>query len=170
MEIIEILKRYLPQIIASFIIIILTPSSKYIMGKVVRKYSALTLKSENRTLHIIRVINIFINLACIVALSIIWGVQPQNMLVAMSSVFAVIGVAMFAQWSILSNITAGIIIFFSTPFRIGDQIHILDKDAPIDATIENILTFHTHLRTKENELIIIPNSLFLQKIVSTGKS
>lgn len=169
MAILEIIENYVPQVIASLVLILLIPSSKYIVGKVVRKYSAVTLKSENRTLHIIRIINISINFACIIALSIIWGVNPQNMLVALSSIFAVIGVAMFAQWSILSNITAGIIIFFTTPFKIGDQIHILDKDTPIEATIENIMTFHTHLRTKENELIIISNSLFLQKIVSVGK-
>jgi hypothetical protein len=28
-------------------------------------------------------------------------------------------VYMFAQWSILSNITSGIILFFSFPFKIG---------------------------------------------------
>lgn len=165
----EIIKGYLPQIIASTIIIMLMPSSKYIAGKVIRKYGFLTLKSKPRVLHISRIINMLINFVCILSLAIIWGVQPQNMLVAMSSIFAVIGVAMFAQWSILSNITAGIIIFFTTPFRVGDRIHILDKEAPINAVIENILTFHTHLRTEDGELIILPNSLFLQKAVSVAK-
>lgn len=149
--------------------LLLMPSSKYIIGKLIRKYGFLTLKSESRTMHIIRVINMLINFSCILLIAIVWGVQPQNMLVAMSSIFAVIGVAMFAQWSLLSNITAGIIIFFTTPFRIGDFIHIMDKDTPISATIENILTFHTYLRTDEGELIIVPNSLFLQKTVSVSK-
>ncbi len=165
----EFLKEYLPQIIASTIIILLTPSSKYILGKIVKKYGVLTLKSETRMLHVARVINISVNFICIVTLAVIWGVQPQNMLVAVSSIFAVIGVALFAQWSLLSNVTAGIIIFFSTPFRMGDKIHILDKDMPIEATIESILTFYTHLRTDNGELIVIPNSLFLQKMVSVGK-
>lgn len=165
----EFLKEYLPQIIASAIIILLTPSSKYILGKIVKKYGVLTLKSETRMLHVARVINISVNFICIVTLAVIWGVQPQNMLVAVSSIFAVIGVALFAQWSLLSNVTAGIIIFFSTPFRMGDKIHILDKDMPIEATIESILTFYTHLRTDDGELIVIPNSLFLQKMVSVGK-
>lgn len=163
------IKEHLPQIIISIIAILLTPFSKYIMGKLVYKYATMTLKSEVRTLHIVRVMNMLVNFTCILLLAIIWGVQPQNMLVALSSVFAVIGVAMFAQWSLLSNVTAGIIIFFTTPFRIGDQIHIMDKDTPISATIENILTFHTYLRTEKEELIVIPNSLFLQKIVSVEK-
>jgi Small-conductance mechanosensitive channel len=169
MDLLESLSVYLPQIVISVVVVMLTLSSKYIVGKIVRKYASRSLKSESRTLQIINVINILINVTCIVLIAIIWGVRPQNMLVAFSSIFAVIGVAFFAQWSILSNIAAGIILFFTTPFHIGDEISILDKDMPIHATIENILTFYTHLRTKEGELIVIPNSLFLQKIVSTGK-
>ncbi|MFV0469058.1 MAG: mechanosensitive ion channel domain-containing protein, partial [Dysgonomonas sp.] len=140
-----------------------------ILGRVIRKYGVITSKSEVRTLHMVRVVNILVNFTCVVLLAILWGVEPQNMLVAVSSIFAVIGVALFAQWSILSNITAGVILFFSTPFRIGDEIHILDKDTPIDATIEDISTFHTYLRTNRGESIVIPNSLFLQKIVSVGE-
>lgn len=166
---VSLIQEYLPQIIASVIIIVFAPSSKYILRRVIHKYGMMTLKSETRTLHVISVVNILVNFSCIVLLAVIWGVKPQNMLVAVSSIFAVIGVAMFAQWSILSNITAGIILFFSAPFRIGDEIRILDKDTPIDATIENISTFHAYLRTAEGESIVIPNSLFLQKIVSVGK-
>ncbi|MCD8073198.1 MAG: mechanosensitive ion channel family protein, partial [Alistipes sp.] len=82
------------------------------------------------------------------------------------SILALLGVALFALWSILSNITAGIIMFFGAPFRIGDEITIIDKDTPIDAVIENIHGFYTHIRTPDNRLIVIPNNLFLQKIVS----
>lgn len=163
------IQDYIPQIIASAITLLLLPFSKFVARKIVKKYGMLTLKSETRILHVIRVIYLLINITCILLLTLIWGVNPKNMLLAVSSIFAVIGVAMFAQWSILSNVTAGIIIFFTTPFRIGDEIHILDKDAPLIATIENILTFHTYLRTKEGELVLIPNSLFLQKMVSVVK-
>lgn len=165
----SIIQENLPQLIVSAVIIALIPFSKYILSRVIRKYGTLTSKSEVRTLHMIRVVNILVNFTSIVLLAILWGVEPQNMLVAVSSIFAVIGVAFFAQWSMLSNITAGVILFFSTPFHIGDEIHILDKETPIDATIEDISTFHTYLRTKDGESIIIPNSLFLQKIVSVGR-
>ncbi|MDP2159449.1 MAG: mechanosensitive ion channel, partial [Flavobacterium sp.] len=96
----------------------------------------------------------------------IWGVKPENIVLVTSSIFAVIGVAMFAQWSILSNVTSGVILFFSAPFRIGDTIKIHDKDFPIEAEIEDIRGFHTYLKTKEGEIITYPNSLLLQKGVS----
>jgi small-conductance mechanosensitive channel len=102
----------------------------------------------------------------IIALIFIWGVQPQNLWVAFSSIFAVLGVALFAQWSILSNITSGIILFFSAPYRIGDVIKIHDKDYPIEAEIIDIKGFHTYLKTEEGESIVYPNNLLLQKGIS----
>ena len=163
------IKAFLPQIIITGIVFVLIPVSKYIANKIITKYGTMTLKAESRIEQVRQVLAILINFTGIFTLAVIWGVKPENMLLALSSIFAVIGVAMFAQWSILSNITAGIIIFFSTPFRIGDRIHILDKDLPMEATIEKIQTFYTHLRTEEDELIVLPNNLFLQKMVSVKK-
>jgi len=70
---------------------------------------------------------------------------------------------MFAQWSILSNITSGIILFFFFPFRIGDIIQVHDKDFPIKAEIEDIKAFHIYLKTDKGERITYPNNLLLQK-------
>lgn len=76
---------------------------------------------------------------------------------------------MVAQWSILSNITSGIILFFSFPYKIGDFIFIHDKDFPIEAEIEDIGAFHVYLKTKEGEMIVYPNNLMLQKGISILK-
>ncbi|MDR0430469.1 MAG: mechanosensitive ion channel family protein [Tannerellaceae bacterium] len=160
---------YLPQIIATTITIILLPVSRRIAKKLVVKYGQLIHKSELRIIQMKRIIYILLNVTFVFILAIIWGINPHNLLLGLSSIFAVIGVAMFAQWSVLSNITAGIIMFFTAPFGIGDRIHIIDKDLPIKAIIENIQTFYTHIRTDNNELIVIPNNLFLQKIVSVIK-
>ena len=70
---------------------------------------------------------------------------------------------MFAQWSTLSNITSGVILFFSFPYKIGDRIRIQDKDFPNEAIIEDIKAFHINLRTDEGELVTYPNNLMLQK-------
>lgn len=160
------MKMYIPQIIATVIAIILLPLARVVISKLIHQYGLLIHTSEKRIASIKRIIFIILNITFIFIATIIWGVNPENLLVGLSSVFAVIGVAFFAQWSILSNITAGIIIFFTAPYKIGDRIHIIDKDLPIFATIENIHTFYTHIRTDENELIVIPNNIFLQKVVS----
>jgi small-conductance mechanosensitive channel len=70
----------------------------------------------------------------------------------------------------LSNITSGIILFFYFPFKIGDVILIHDKDFPIEAEIEDIRVFYVYLKAKNDEMIVYPNNLLLQKGISIIKN
>lgn len=92
------------------------------------------------------------------------GIEYSQVTIFLSSIFAVLGVALFAQWSILSNITASLIIFFGFPYRVGDRIKVLDKDDDISGTVEEIALFHVLIR-RGDDLITYPNSLILQKAV-----
>ena len=98
--------------------------------------------------------------------SFILGAKPEDLALVFSSVFAVIGIALFAVWSILSNITSGVIMFFSFPYKVGDKIQIHDKDFPIEAIIEDIRAFQIHLRLDSGDLVTYPNNLILQKAVT----
>lgn len=154
------------RLVVTGIILLLNPSLRYMAKKLVERIGLAGLKTEARIARMIRVVCVIINLTTIITLAIIWGVEVQNIIIVFSSLFTIIGVAMFAQWSILSNITASIVIYFSMPFRIGDEIEIIDKDHPIKATVENILTFTIHLRREEGDLVIMSNTQFLQKVIS----
>lgn len=99
----------------------------------------------------------------------ILGADFKNLAVIFSSLFAVIGIALFAIWSILSNVTTGIIMFFSFPYKVGDKIKIHDKDYPIEAIIEDIRAFQLHLRLDNGNLVTYPNNLMLQKAVTLVK-
>ena len=115
---------------------------------------------------IIRYTTVTLFLLVMLIEAFIFGVHFEDIAVVFSSVFAILGIALFAIWSILSNVTSGIIMFFSFPYKIGDTIRIHDKDMPIEAEIEDIKAFHLHLRTADGELITYPNNLILQKAVS----
>ena len=84
-------------------------------------------------------------------------------IIYVSSFLTILGIAFFAQWSILSNITAGIILFINYPVKIGDTITILEKDNNITGEIRDIGAFFITLRTPNKELITMPNSVILQK-------
>ena len=161
---------YFPKIVLTVITLVLTAIVRVIVFKVVRKYALASSKLISSRLNaILRICAIIINLLALSILITIWGVKTENIFIALSSVFAIIGVAMFAQWSILSNITAGLIMFFNSPFRVGDYIRLLDKDFPIEAQIVNILTFYTHLQTEDGQLHVFPNNLLLQRGISILK-
>ena len=72
---------------------------------------------------------------------------------------------MFAQWSILSNVTASIIIFFTFPARVGDKIRIVDGENSIEGTIQEISLFQIELKDSDSHTVLYPNNLLLQKPV-----
>ena len=162
-------QEYTRELIATGILGILLILFRIIATKLVRRYAKTNQTLEHRTNLVIKYIHLFINILVIIALIIIWGVQTKDIFIALSSITTVVGVAMFAQWSILSNITSGVILFFSFPFKIGDVIKIHDKDFHIESEIEDIGAFHVYLKTREGEKIIYPNNLLLQKGISILK-
>jgi len=162
-------KEFYIEIIATLILIIVTVSLRFLTTRLIKHYAKNSEILEHRTNLVAKYNSIFISILFIIALFIIWGVQTQDVFLTISSVVTVVGVALFAQWSILSNITSGVILLFTFPFKIGDTIRIHDKDFPIEAEIEDIRSFHTILKTKEGELITYPNNLLLQKGISIVK-
>ena len=130
------------------------------------KISKKVSRSELRKQYLNRYVGYVIWSMCVIAVILVWGFSNEGFWVALGSTFAVVGVALFASWSILSNITASFILYFTFPFKIGDRIRIHDKDLPVTAVIQDIKGFYTILVTAEGEIITYPNNLLLQKGVS----
>lgn len=158
------------QLIVTIIVLVVWIILKLLFQKIIVKFGKITDVDQARTRLVVKYTNMLLASISLLAIFLIWGVDTGNILAVISAISAVIGVAFFAQWSILSNVTAGIILFFNAPFRIGNIIRIHDKDFPIEAEIVDIKGFHTFLKTKEGELILFPNSLMLQKGVSLVES
>ncbi len=97
--------------------------------------------------------------------AIITGIGYGDVSLFLSSIFAVLGVAFIAQWSILSNITASFLIFFVFPYRVGDRIKVVDKDEDISGEIQEISMFHVLIKHDNGNLITYPNNQILQKAV-----
>lgn len=77
--------------------------------------------------------------------------------IEMTSFIAVLGAAGLAvglalQGS-LSNFAGGVLILFFKPFKVGDFI----ERGSESGTVERIDILHTHIKTPNNQLIIIPN-------------
>lgn len=166
----SLFSNFTKEVIATGIVLIVTLFLRVLAAKFIRRYAKLAVIMEHRTNLVIKYIHLLINLLAVVSLIVIWGVQKKDIFLTLSSITTVVGVAMFAQWSILSNITSGIILFFFFPFRIGDVIKVHDKDFPIQAEIEDINAFHVNLITIDGERITYPNNLLLQKGISIIKS
>ena len=157
------LKEYIPEIITTLILLLLYFPIKKFIAFVVLSFSTTTQRKDSRVRLVIRLFNILHLSIYTILLITVWGVPVDDIFVLLTSIFTVIGVAMFAQWSLLSNITAGVLLFFSFPFRIGDRIRLLDKEFLVEAEIIDIKAFCTILQTEDKEIISFPNNLLLQK-------
>jgi small-conductance mechanosensitive channel len=121
--------------------------------------------SSVRIKYLLKTANIALFATFVFVACLVLGLGYSEISLFLSSVFAVVGVAMFAQWSILSNITASMVIFFGFPYRVGDRIKVTDSDFDLSGTVEEISLFHVLIRTDEGNIITYPNTLILQKPV-----
>ncbi len=96
-------------------------------------------------------------------LLVIWGFDFRNLLLLSTGILTLTGVALFANWSILSNVTAFFIILLHPTFRRGNYIRIIDIDNYIEGYIAEINMFNIRLITEDREYIIYPNNLFISR-------
>lgn len=145
--------------------ILLFYAASKLLDKIIHDVSLRRALGDLRVLYMTRLMNIGMVFCCIVVICLILGLGYSEISVFLSSIFAVVGIALFAQWSILSNVTASMIIFFSFPYKVNDRIKILDKDDDMRGVITEITLFHVILRRDDGNLLSYPNSLILQKAV-----
>lgn len=125
---------------------------------------------RSRRKTIIKAVHLLSFLTASILLAAIWGVKQNQIAVFTGSLFTVFGIAFFAQWSLLSNLTSSLLLFFNHPVNIGDTIKVLDKDYPFEGEVTDLTYFFVHIRTKNGELATIPNSLIFQKAVTVTQN
>ena len=159
------MEKYQIQIIQTVIVflayLVLNFSSQYIIKKVGIKflYKSPRIKIAQKLIHLIYFILVFNFIL------FIWGVKQSELMYFATSLLTVLGIAFFAQWSIISNITSSLIIFFNHPVKIGDSIAILDNEYHIEGKVNDIGIFFLIIKTNEGELVTIPNNVFTQKMI-----
>ncbi|WP_299229564.1 mechanosensitive ion channel domain-containing protein [uncultured Psychroserpens sp.] len=139
---------------------------RLISNTLVKKIGRKSNINDARIQLICRYISVTLFVVALIIEAFVFGAELKELTLLFSSVFAVIGIALFAIWSILSNVTSGIIMFFNFPYKVGDKIEIHDKDFPVKAIIEDIRAFQLHLRLDNGDLVTYPNNLMLQKAVT----
>lgn len=131
------------------------------IGKAIIRNSSKNLRGKS----IRKVISIILFIICVPIILIILGVDQNELALFIGSVLTVIGIALFAQWSILSNITSGIIIFFNHSVKLGDTITIIDRDYEVTGKVADIGLFFVNLETPNGELVTVPSNVLMQKMI-----
>ena len=153
--------KIIQTVIAVVVFVILRIAANKFIDRTVAK----SLMQKTRGKLIKKALNLILLFIVSAFVLVVWGVDQTRLAFFIGSVLTVIGIALFAQWSILSNITSGIILFFYHSVKLDDTISIIDKDYEVRGRVSDIGLFFVTLKTKEDERVSIPNNVFIQKMI-----
>lgn len=137
--------------------------AKFLTRRYTEKFATSRKFKKGRAADTAKIINSTFTVVCLILLGFIWNITFEGIAIYFASFFTVAGIALFASWSILSNITASAVLFFSFPHRIGTRIRIVDGDNTIEGTIVDMTLFSLQLEVEKKKTVFYPNNLALQK-------
>ena len=87
-----------------------------------------------------------------------------------TTTLALVAVGFIAVWSVISNVLCALLLISIRPFRIGDEIAIVDTSSPdkeLRGVVINIDWFYTSLAppSDPDSVLLVPNFIFFQKYV-----
>lgn len=100
-----------------------------------------------------------------IVIAAVWGIGFNSVLIFTSTTLTLLGVALFANWSLLSNITAYFLLLLQPHYRLGTFIRVIDADNYVEGSIAEITIFCTKLTSTDDETIVYPNNLLLSKLI-----
>jgi len=159
--ILEWLYLYKLNIILSFVVVVLYLTVRRAAAPKIEEYveqghlKEIVGDKANTTL------SLFSFVISVVIILFIWGFDFKGLLTLSASILAITGVAMFASWSVLSNVTAFFLLLVNKSYRRGDFVRIINLDNYIEGYISEINLFNTKLISENREVIICPNNLLL---------
>ncbi|WP_455923490.1 mechanosensitive ion channel family protein [Pseudomonas putida] len=103
--------------------------------------------------------NIALKIMLIVSVASMIGIETTSFVAAIGAAGLAVGLALQGS---LANFAGGVLILLFRPFRIGDWI----EAQGVQGTVDNIMIFHTVLRTGDNKTVILPNGPLSNGIIT----
>ncbi len=159
----EWLNEHLEWISISIVVILIYLISRKIIKRLVHRHGTKHDFDKSRMLYISKITGLANSIVFGILLGFVWEISLSGLSLYFASIFTVVGVALFAHWSILSNLTASVVLFFFFPYRIGSHIRIQDGDNSIEGLILDIKMFYIEIELEDGQIASYPNNLAIQK-------
>jgi len=141
----------------------------YLAARIYRRYISETAKrhefAAHRSNNISKVGQVLIYFISILIISNVLGFGIQGIFLATSSFFAIVGVAFFATWSVLSNVTASLLLYFTFPYRIGDRI-LIDNEPNHSGKLTDVTLMYMKIQTDGGSYVTLPANVAIQKVIT----
>ncbi|HMQ75809.1 MAG TPA: mechanosensitive ion channel [Flavobacteriales bacterium] len=120
--------------------------------------------------EVMRLIRLLLLLMVAAVLTAIRRLKQHEILLFAASAITVLGVAFFAGMSILSNITAFLVLFFQHPVGLGDTLRLRDQEQDIEGELVDITYFFVFIRPRDGRTVTVPNSVLLKSPFAIASS
>lgn len=120
---------------------------------------------QGASLKVIRAARLVTGFFAVLTLMVVWGIDFGAVALFATTTVTLLGVALFASWSLLSNITAYFVLLFHASYSRGTFIRILETDNYVEGYVSDLSLFSLELITENKETIIYPNNLLLGRVV-----
>lgn len=139
---------------------------RFFISRFNKRYAVRHKIQKDRAVMISKIINFILSMIFLLGIAIIWDFTVAKLFVYLTTFFTILGIGLFAQWSILSNLTSAIILFFYYPYRIGSKVKIIDGDNSVFGIVRDISLFSVKIESEEGHIISYPNNLAIQKPIA----
>ncbi|CCQ11234.1 putative hypothetical protein [Pseudoalteromonas luteoviolacea B = ATCC 29581] len=120
---------------------------------------------EHRQFRAELLMKIIVAIVLLCTTLVFWGIELKGLLVVGSSLFAMAGVALFAAWSLLSNLTSFLIMFIQNKYKVGSWVRVIDGANFVEGRIVEMGLMNVMLRHIDDHKVIYPNNLFVTRPV-----
>ena len=163
----QILERFLLEIVLSVVLIVLGYLLRIVNRKIIESVSRKNAIRIERRLLLEKFSSFSITAFAVICLILVWGVNVTSIFVLVTSILGVIGIAFFAGWSLLSNIFAAFLLFYASPFKMEDEVTVMDGPNTVTGRVVNMTLFFVFVEDAEGNRVTVPNNLVLQRAVMT---
>ncbi len=158
----EQIAAHLPQILESALCLLGYIALRRIGRLLVRSAVVRSAYKAGEEGSVLRLLDLLFLVLLALVLTAIWGMKQNEILLFATSVITVLGVAFFAEMSILSNVTASVVLFFQHPVKVGDHVRVYYEDKEHEGELVDITYFFVFLRTADGATISLPNAVLLK--------
>lgn len=159
----ESISEYVETIVVSLSILVIYWIIKKILFKIIGKRASKKDVAPERELYLQKLVKVMLVLIVLTLIGAIWEISYKGLSVYFASIFTIIGVGLFATWSILSNMTASLVLFFFFPYRVGQEVRIVDGENSVEGRIIDITLFYIKIESPDGKLYSYPNNLAIQR-------
>ncbi|MCC5807827.1 MAG: mechanosensitive ion channel family protein [Opitutales bacterium] len=100
-------------------------------------------------------------LVALIVMTLVLGQFGIELMSILTATVALVAIGFFAVWSLVSHVTATILLVIVKPFNMNDTVNFAGEE--VKGKVVDINLFYTSLETEDGDRFQVPNNLFFQK-------